>query len=178
MSTKTDRDPKAEALIQEAVADLLALRGVPEDQHPAIYKRAADAMLSLRALYQSKSGKPDWRGTSWAYRQAVSDIYGGAGLPPAPNHPVKAALRYHLGNALRERVPSEELTEAGLNPDTPRERTYKRFQAQNDLSDFARSLIRHIGSFYNEPADDDTLARAQEVVDLLTDWLAAQRRAN
>lgn len=175
----TERTPpetaqRIKSLRDEAVRCLRRLRDTPETAHPQLYRQAADAMVKLRGLHTTGDGRPDWRGRTWGYRSLVNEIYGEAGLPPEPNHPVKAALRYHLGNALRESLTSEELIEAGLKPAPPRERAYERFMAQRNLSDFARSLIFHIEVKPNEPAPPKVVERAREVADALNRWIVRQ----
>lgn len=169
------RDMKIRRLIDEAVRDLRLIERAPSSEHPAIYRRVADRLVELRSLHTTRAGNVDWKGQSWDYRQAVNEIYSGAGLPPEPNHPVKSALRYHLGNALRDNLTADQLEQAGLHADTPRDRQYVRFRRQTDLADFARSLVYHIEVRPLEPAPDEMVERAEEVVVVITRWVKRQR---
>lgn len=180
-NTIRDRgSPNRKALVEALKADAVrALRRLPdaaETEHPLLYREAAEAMVKLRGLFTTGDGRPDWRGQSWEYRQAVSDIYNSAHLPPEPNAPAKSALRYHLGNLLRERLSASELEEAGLNTMTPKDRAYQRFLAKTNLAEFARSLIYHIEVRPNEPAPAEVVDRAEEVRGALDRWITRQRR--
>lgn len=164
----------AQALQDDAIRALRRLEQTPESEHPRIFREVGEILVKLRAIHTTKDGRPDWRGQSWDYRQRVNDIYNGAGLPPEPNHPVKAAIRYHLGNALRDHLSEDELREAGLNPITPRDRQYQRFVNQSSLAEFARALVFHIETRLNVKADPELVKRAAALANRLNGWLAQQ----
>lgn len=166
----------AQALQDDAIRALRRIPQAPESMHPDLYRDAAQALVKLRALHTTRDGRPDWRGQSWDYRQRVNDIYNAAGLPSTPNHPIKSALRYHLGNALRESLSEDELQDAGLHITTPRDRQYARFLKQTGMAEFARSLIYQINVRPKEPAPKETIARAEEIHNLLGKWLRQQRK--
>lgn len=85
------------------------------------YVKLAKVIVQLRSKFQY-NGKPDWAGKSQDYRNAASKIYEGAGVPPDSLMGIQSNVRYHIGNELRERLTADELTEAGLSVEGPRER--------------------------------------------------------
>lgn len=91
-----------------------------------LLRTVADLLVDLRGLHTGADGLPDWRGKSFAYRDAVRDIYAGAGLSSESNDTTKTALRYHVGNALRERLSRDDLEAAGLLALDPRDRQQHR----------------------------------------------------
>jgi len=87
-----------------------------------LLKEVAEIILELRRSYTLEDGRADWSGRSPAYRAAVARIYKEGGVPRDRYDTVQAAVRYHLGNLLRERVPVDELEAVGLSSIAPRER--------------------------------------------------------
>src|SRR5699024_10009296 len=69
-----DHPHTAAALVQQGariVRDYAALH----DRETAVLKQLADVIVRLRACYQNNDGRPDLRGTSAGYRDAVQAIY-------------------------------------------------------------------------------------------------------
>lgn len=83
---------------------------------------AADALVDMRLIYTNRDGLPDLAGSSFDYRQAVSEGLANAGVEPAKRSKVMAALRYHVGNRVRDRFTSEQLADYGLNAHSPHDR--------------------------------------------------------
>lgn len=175
-SAPSNTERLVQALQREAVRALRRLPTDDEYEQRRLLRTVADALVKLRALHTTKDGRPDWRGQSWEYRQRVNEIYNEAHVPPEANHPIKASVRYHLGNALRENLTAEELEEAGLNPLTPRDRQYQRFLDHSNLAEFARNLIYHIEVRPNVKAPEGMVAKAEEVANRLNGWIVNQRR--
>ena len=123
----TDLELLGEDDLRNAAAKYLraALRLEPRFRSPE-FRRVADILVELRSRYTTPDGTPDWAGNSFAYRQIVADIYSRAGLPADGQSSIKASIRYHVGNALRERISSNELEDAGLIAETPRQRHFVR----------------------------------------------------
>lgn len=86
-----------------------------------VLRELAHVVVDIRSRYCYESA-PDWAGRSWKYRRAIAAMYLAAGIPPDAVASVQGALRYHVGNALRERVDAEELESAGLKVASPKER--------------------------------------------------------
>ena len=83
---------------------------------------AADALVDMRMIYTNREGQPDLAGSSFEYRQAVSEGLAAAGVSASQRSKVMAALRYHVGNRVRDRFTPEELSEYGLNAHSPHDR--------------------------------------------------------
>src|SRR5690606_24126777 len=70
---------------------------------------------------------PDWGARSQAYRDCIYQVYRDAGLPSDSVGSMQANLRYHIGNALRQMAPAEDLEALGMDPAGPQERA-KRYR--------------------------------------------------
>ena len=92
-----------------------------EESKTAVLRELAHVVVDIRSQFRYE-GRVDWAGRSWEYRQAITRMYAAAGIPPDSVANVQGALRYHVGNALRERVDPEELEAAGLKAASPKER--------------------------------------------------------
>lgn len=92
-------------------------------------KDLAPIVVDLRGSFQLDDSRRDWSGRSAGYRQAMSDLYTRAKVPADKLDTVQAALRYHVGNLLRERTSEEELAAVGLKAVAPRERLATQRQA-------------------------------------------------
>jgi hypothetical protein len=145
-------------------------------------RATADLLVDLRALHEGADGGVDWRGKSFAYRDLVRSIYAAAGLPPESGDTTKTALRYHVGNALRERLTPDELDEVGLSALDPRDRQASRRASLGEgstatpdrlISDLSLSARRLQESRGKVTAHD--LARAEDAKRALDVWLAAHR---
>lgn len=106
-----------------------------------LLRAAAEAVVALRREHQDPEvpGQPDWAGRSQSYREQVARLYRQAQVPPdsAPGQ-VQSAIRYHVGNVLRQVAPAAELEAAGLDAAGPLGRvTRSRKQAR-----LARSVSR------------------------------------
>lgn len=175
-SPPTGLDRRRRKLHDEAVALLRRFDGAAEEERTAILKKVASLLIKLRSLYTTADGLPDWRGVTYPYRQEVRDIYAEAGLPPENNHPVKATLRYHVGNALRTELTEDELAEAGLLANAPRERQAWKYKEGANLAEFAKHLTYRMVRTPKEPADEDTIKHARDLHDMLGKWLRDQDR--
>lgn len=116
---------------RQAAAD--ALRAYPhaeESDRTALLHEAAGYLVDARSLFYTADGTPDWRGRSYAYRRWVGDVYNEAGLPRDVLPTVQAAVRYHVGNVLRERLSADELAGLGLRSVGPRERSVEKRNRQ------------------------------------------------
>jgi hypothetical protein len=87
------------------------------------YRRAAEALVDARESFLDDAGEPDWRGRTYAYRTWTGDVYALAGISPEERLKATAAVRYHVGNVLRERLPETTIHALGLRSESPRERS-------------------------------------------------------
>lgn len=92
-----------------------------EESKTEVLRDLAVVVVDIRSRFDHEGSK-DWAGHSWDYRQAISGMYEAAGVPPDSVANVQGALRYHVGNVLRDRVSPEELEAAGLKVSSPRQR--------------------------------------------------------
>jgi hypothetical protein len=110
-----------EALVKKG-SRLVADYAHVETSKTSILRDLAYVVVDLRAQFQTEDGRTDWAGRGHAYRETVARIYSEAGVPSDAAHGLQAALRYHIGNVLREKAPADELEALGLKSATPRER--------------------------------------------------------
>lgn len=149
------------------------------DERTRAYRATADFLVELRGHFTDSDGEPDMRGKSFAYRDAVRDIYAEAGLGSDPNDPVKAALRYHVGNALRERLSVDELERYGLTTANPRDRQRSRHgSGETSDADIVASiamLTARLGTGDSRVSPHD-LTRAAEASRVLAAWVESRKR--
>jgi hypothetical protein len=145
----TDLELLGEDDLRKAATKYLraAIRLEPRYRSPE-FRRVADILVELRSRYTTGDGTPDWAGNSFAYRQIVADIYSHAGLPADGQSSIKASIRYHVGNALRERVNAEELEDAGLIAETPRQRHFVRQNPKATKREAERLASDTVASLY------------------------------
>jgi hypothetical protein len=157
----------------------VAAEGADRTHH---LRATADLLVDLRGLHVDQEGAPDWRGKTFAYRDLVRGIYAAAGLPPESGDTVKTALRYHVGNALRDRLTPEQLDEVGLSALDPRDRQASRRASLGEgapatpdrlISDLNLSA-RRLQDSRGKVSEHD-LARAEEASRALEAWLASHR---
>lgn len=98
------------------------LRAYLADHRTDRLRDLAEIVVELRGAHHLDDGRPDWGGRSAAYRQTMADVYARARVPEERLDTVQAALRYHVGNLLRERASADELEAVGLSPVAPKTR--------------------------------------------------------
>lgn len=87
-----------------------------------LLRELARVVVELRSLFTTEDGRADWAGRSYSYRETVARIYSEAGIPPDSLESMQSALRYHIGNVLREVAPPTELADLGLKANRPVDR--------------------------------------------------------
>lgn len=182
MTASTSR--KIVSLTREATLALRRATTAEGQERTRLLRRVADLLVDLRALHTDQDGLPDWRGKTYAYRDLVNDIYSGAGLPKDSGDTTKTALRYHVGNALRDRLSAEELAEVGLSALDPRDRQQHRRAALDaaEMQD-APLLIGNV-HLYARRLDDASmkgvthhdLARVEDSIKRLQDFHARAKK--
>lgn len=90
-----------------------------------LLRRAAEITVELRSCFDYE-GRPDWRGRTYAYRIAMSEAFGQAGVTPSETKRLRDALAWHVGEALRATLSAEEIADLGLRDARPRERSAER----------------------------------------------------
>jgi len=141
-------------LVDEGVT---ILRQYLVDHRTDHLKQLAEIVVQLRGEHTLEDGRKDWGGRSPAYRQSMADLYTRARVPEEKLDTVQAALRYHVGNLLRDQAAGDELEAVGLSPVAPKTRLTTRrkaIQAQAAqaappqdvarLAVMAQALVEHI----------------------------------
>lgn len=151
--------PRALPEIQrEAVATLRRLSEVAEGERPEILRTMAGLFVASRAHFLTADGSPDWRGRSAAYRGWVQEVLSDANVASESRTNLLAAIRYHVGFALREQLDADTLDDLGFLPTSPLERS----QAKRDRYSETIRLFGHGGG----PIDDAvTILAAVKMID-------------
>lgn len=105
------------------------LRAYLSDHRTDHLRELAEIVVELRGAHTLEDGRADWSGRSPAYRQTMADIYARAKVPAENLDTVQAALRYHVGNLLRQRATGDDLEAVGLSRIAPSQRLATRRQA-------------------------------------------------
>lgn len=113
--------------LQAHGTDLLRQYVETDAKRTEVLRNLAKVVVGIRAQTMTGDGKtPDWAGQSQAYRDVIRAMYDEAGIPTDASANVQAALRYHIGEVLREVVSPSALTKAGLTTKGPRDRARTR----------------------------------------------------
>lgn len=99
------------------VRALKAMMAVERAEREPFYQRAAEAIVDYRQHYEN-----NWDGSNREYKAEISRAYREAGVPADSEDTVQAALRYHVGNRVREVVPADVLDAVGLDREGPNAR--------------------------------------------------------
>lgn len=152
-----DSPESVDELVEEG-ARLLA--DYVRDPRTSLLRKLAPVIVELRSRYTLEDGRPDWGGRSPEYRAQMASLYNRAGVPKDQLDTVQAAMRYHIGNLLRERASSDELLSVGLTATAPRQR--------NSASREAVAALAAAAGGKTPRADVDRLAvYAQAILDFL-----------
>lgn len=136
-----------------------AIRAYNADLRPDGLREAAEALVEMRQHFATNDGEVDWRGRSWPYREAVSEVYASVGVPSEDLPSLQSAVRYHVGNVVRERLSASEVKDLGLMAAGPRERT-------REFRESRASLVKTIMP-QGELDDDDIIRLAVMIEGLL-----------
>lgn len=110
-----------------------------------LLKAAAEHIVELRARHRLDSGDTDWAGRSQPYRTDIAEIYARAGVTTYQERDrLQSALRYHVGNLIRERATAEELERAGLYRETPRDRMHNTREAMQAAASVSGAMPKSL----------------------------------
>lgn len=123
-----------ERLVDDGVA---LLKDYLADPRTSVLRRLAEVIVDLRSRFTLNDGRTDWSGRSRAYRAAIGDLYLRSGVSKKDLDNLQAALRYHVGNLLRERASKEELLAVGMTSTSPKDRNAATREAIAALSQSA-----------------------------------------
>lgn len=131
--------PRPLAEIREtATAALRRYFAAEPDARTAILRDVAESLVDAREHFITADGTVDYRGRTYAYRRFVGEIFAGANPPADEVQAVQAAVRYHVGNVLRERLTPDTLEALGLRKESPKERSVEKRASESD----ALALLR------------------------------------
>lgn len=119
---------------------------ISEEQRTPLLRDLAEALVDARAHFERPDGSPDWKGRTYAYRVFVRDLYADAGVVRDEQASLQAAVRYHVGAVLRERLDDETLAEYDLIPRSPKERSADRRESKAALLSALTSRDLHGGA--------------------------------
>jgi hypothetical protein len=144
-----------------AVSVLREYRTGPEEQRTNRLRDAAATLVDAREHFFTKDGEVDWVGRTYAYRMWVRTAALEAGFTPDEVPTVLAAVRYHVGAALRSKISAESIRALGLSDESQRERSVSKRERQTRTL----SLVSGAG-----------IETAEDVVDVLRLFTAALGR--
>lgn len=152
--------PRNVATLVKKAADLLGEYMRNGRTRTDLLKRAAAVIVELRSQFALDDGRVDWSGRSHPYRKAIAAVYRGADIGADDLDTVQSALRYHIGNLLRERAEDEDLEAVGLTLTSPKQRIGRN-----------RNIVAALAGSVGEATSDPIrlLTSADALLDYLTD---------
>ena len=141
----------------------------------ACYRNAAEVFVTAREHFLTAAGEPDWTGKTYDYRTWNGGVWAASGASGDARRQAQAAVRYHVGNVLRERLDAATLEALGLRVESPRERSVEQ---RAERSALLRSVTGSSSGFRGVDALR-ALTSAQALVDRadLSGLDAEERRA-
>jgi len=136
-----------------AVKALKARRNATPGDRTEILHAVAGAFVDAREYFFTREGEPDWQGRTHAYRSWVRKTMTLAAVPAEELATLQAAIRYHTGNIVRERLSADELEDAGLSAHGPRDRAAALRERQVELLHLIDG-----GAMIGDPAQIETLS--------------------
>jgi len=123
MNNKVDTIDGLLKVASEALRESLS---ASDTRKTELLREVATAFVDARNHFYTKEGEPDWLGRTYAYRTWVREAMSRASVPSEQLHTLQAAVRYHSGNILRDRLDDETLNDLGLRKSSPRERSVEK----------------------------------------------------
>ncbi|AYN59111.1 hypothetical protein HOU52_gp25 [Arthrobacter phage Yang] len=125
--TNATAKPATLADIQAAATSALAGSLSAQDvERTELLRGVARNFVDARAHFFNRDGEPDWTGRTHAYRTWVREVMSRAHVPADEVTTLQAAIRYHSGNVLRDRLGDEAIADLGLRKESPRERSVEK----------------------------------------------------
>jgi hypothetical protein len=120
--------------LKKTASDHLRAAHAAEGEDRTAHLRAtAETLVDARSHFYTSDGLTDWTGRSYAYKRFVGEVYSDAAVPREDLATLQASLRYHIGNALRDRLSPDELDALGLRTVSPRDRSVEKRARQARL---------------------------------------------
>lgn len=120
LSSSDVQDEATSALVARGTAYVKAY-AVVEHQPEILLKNLAVVLVELRRRCHI-DGVPDMRGRSGEYRKLAGEVYRGSGLGATRESGIQQAVRWHIGNLLRDAMTPDELEAYSLKTTSPLER--------------------------------------------------------
>ncbi|QOP65155.1 hypothetical protein PQD82_gp27 [Arthrobacter phage Phives] len=136
--TNTTASPATLADIQKAAIKAIGASLTAADtERTDLLREAARLFIDARSHFFTAEGEPDWLGRTYAYRTWVREVMSAAHVPGDTITSLQAAIRYHSGNILRDRLDDEAIADLGLRKESPKERSVtKRVRTSGTLNLF------------------------------------------
>ncbi|UYL87631.1 hypothetical protein SEA_VRESIDENCE_26 [Arthrobacter phage VResidence] len=163
--TNTTASPATLPDIQKAAIDAISKSLTATDNvRTDLLRDAARYFIDARQHFFTREGEPDWLGRTYAYRTWVREVMSAAHVPADTVTSLQAAIRYHSGNVLRDRLSEEEVDDLGLRKESPKERSVeKRERSSSTMNIFGGGA---------------ELTSAEDILQLCTLTLRALARVN
>ena len=147
----------------ERGADLIHQWSTVDAKQTDRLKAIAAVVVNIRSHTMTADG-PDWAGRTNRYRQVMHAMYARSGIEADSVSALQSALRYHIGNRLREVVSKEELGRVGISTESPRDRARLSAAAAALEQLAAKGLPKSVPSAMRDQATHDLLASATREV--------------
>lgn len=163
--TNTTASPAPLAEIQKTASSTIRRAlNASDAERTDLLRDVARLFISAREHFFTREGEPDWLGRTYAYRTWVRTVMTEAHVPGDEVTTLQAAIRYHSGNVLRDRLDESAIADLGLRKESPRERSVeKRERSSGTLNIFGGGA---------------ELATAEEIIQLCTLTGRALARVN
>jgi hypothetical protein len=113
--------------IQKQASDALRRSlTAPDTERTQLLRDTAALFVDARGHFFTAEGEPDWLGRTYAYRSWIRETTSMANVPGESKATIQAAIRYHSGNIIRERLDQGTLDSLGLVKSSPRERSIEK----------------------------------------------------
>ncbi|MEU8840245.1 hypothetical protein AB0D97_14090 [Streptomyces roseus] len=123
-----------EALVARGVASLKRYQQISGEQTTLLRNVA-------RVLVEVRRRTDNWSGRGKEYRDFAARIYSGAGIAPDSLDGVQAAVRYHIGNIIREVATPEQLEDHNLKVLGPADRWREQQKSRTAVIASARAEV-------------------------------------
>ncbi|WP_030962667.1 hypothetical protein [Streptomyces sp. NRRL S-378] len=112
-----------------------------KDVEKTLLRSIAVVLVALRSRCIGTDGRTDWVGRSADYRGKAQELYRQANIPEDSQDTIQGAVRYHIGNILRDELSAEELEDYGLKTLSPVARGRERRASRAAIVTVARAEL-------------------------------------
>ncbi|UVK63547.1 hypothetical protein SEA_JANEEMI_27 [Arthrobacter phage Janeemi] len=126
MTNATATPATLPSIQKSAINAIHASLSATDNERTDLLRDAARLFIDARAHFFTREGEPDWLGRTYAYRTWVREVMSAARVPGDTITSLQAAIRYHSGNILRDRLGDEEIADLGLRKESPKQRSVEK----------------------------------------------------